>query len=120
MLLTPPAALTPILTALQRTGARVLVVGGTPRDALLGVVAHDWDMEIHGLGETRLAECLEPFGAHRVGGRCAVWVLERDRSGQSMQNQQRTGPTDLMNLKHTPGLEQDRRWDRLWQPPWEC
>ena len=75
MLLTPPAALTPILTALQRTGARVLVVGGTPRDALLGVVAHDWDLEIHGLGETRLAECLEPFGAHRVGGRCAVWVV---------------------------------------------
>ncbi|WP_409409697.1 CCA tRNA nucleotidyltransferase [Acidithiobacillus ferriphilus] len=74
MLLTPPAALTPILTALQRTGARVLVVGGTPRDALLGVVAHDWDLEIYGLGETRLAECLEPFGAHRVGGRCAVWV----------------------------------------------
>ncbi|MHB8115109.1 MAG: HD domain-containing protein [Acidithiobacillus ferrivorans] len=74
MLLTPPAALTPILTALQRAGARVLVVGGTPRDALLGVVAHDWDLEIHGLGETRLAECLEPFGAHRVGGRCAVWV----------------------------------------------
>ena len=75
MLLTPPAALTPILTALQRTGARVLVVGGTPRDALLGVVAHDWDLEIHGLGEARLAECLEPFGAHRVGGRCAVWVV---------------------------------------------
>ena len=74
MLLTPPAALTPILTALQRAGARVLVVGGTPRDALLGVVAHDWDLEIYGLGETRLAECLEPFGAHRVGGRCAVWV----------------------------------------------
>ena len=74
MLLTPPAALTHILTALQRAGARVLVVGGTPRDALLGVVAHDWDLEIYGLGETRLAECLEPFGAHRVGGRCAVWV----------------------------------------------
>ena len=22
-----------------------------------------------------MAECLEPFGAHRVGGRCAVWVV---------------------------------------------
>ena len=75
MRLEPPAALTPVLTALQRAGAEILVVGGTPRDALLGMAAHDWDLEIHGLSEARLGECLMPFGAHRVGGRCAVWVV---------------------------------------------
>nr|MBU2715978.1 CCA tRNA nucleotidyltransferase [Acidithiobacillus ferridurans] len=75
MRLEPPAALTPVLTALQRAGAEVLVVGGTPRDALLGMATHDWDLEIYGLSEARLSECLLPFGAHRVGGRCAVWVV---------------------------------------------
>ena len=74
-LLSPPIALVPVLAALQRAGGRVLVVGGAPRDALLGIPAHDWDLEVHGLSEARLAECLAPCNAQRIGGHRAVWVV---------------------------------------------
>ncbi|WP_414040331.1 CCA tRNA nucleotidyltransferase [Acidithiobacillus sp. M4-SHS-6] len=70
-----PPRLAPVFTALERAGARILLVGGAVRDSLLGFPVHDWDLEVFGLSETRLEECLAPFAVHRVGGRCAVWLL---------------------------------------------
>ncbi|MFA7495165.1 MAG: CCA tRNA nucleotidyltransferase [Acidithiobacillus sp.] len=74
MRLTPPSTLIPVLKSLERAGGRILVVGGAVRDTLLGLAAHDWDLEVYGLNESRLQECLAPFHAYRVGGRCAVWM----------------------------------------------
>ncbi|PKY11933.1 polya polymerase [Acidithiobacillus marinus] len=73
--ITLPPRLMPVFAALEQAGARILLVGGAVRDSLLGLPVHDWDLEVSGLSENRLEACLAPFAAHRVGARCAVWVV---------------------------------------------
>ncbi len=90
MELVPPPALPPLFTALENAGARILIVGGAVRDTLLGHPVHDWDLEVYGLDEARLNACLEPFHAHRVGGRCAVWIA----AGAEIALPQSQGKTD--------------------------
>lgn len=70
-----PPRLMPVFATLEQAGARILLVGGAVRDSLLGLPVHDWDLEVYGLSENRLEACLAPFAAHRVGARCAVWVV---------------------------------------------
>ncbi|WP_075322098.1 CCA tRNA nucleotidyltransferase [Acidithiobacillus albertensis] len=108
-----PPKLTPIINALERAGARTLLVGGAVRDSLLGLPIHDWDMEIHALNETRLEECLAPFAAHRVGGRCAVWVA----GGAEFTLPQTRGETD----PHLPwSIAVQRRDFTVNALAWDC
>lgn len=99
-----PAALAAVLQAVERAGGRALVVGGAVRDALLGRPPEDWDVEVYGLSETRLAECLAPFGVHRVGARLAVFVAAGAEFALPQGSGQGVDP-------HLPWAEAARRRD---------
>jgi tRNA nucleotidyltransferase (CCA-adding enzyme) len=51
-----------IARAVRAAGGRALVVGGWPRDALLGGESKDVDLEVYGLPPDRLRELLNGFG----------------------------------------------------------
>jgi tRNA nucleotidyltransferase/poly(A) polymerase len=55
MTLALPPALEPIVAQLAQGGCRALVAGGAVRDALLGHVAKDIDIEVYGISYDRLA-----------------------------------------------------------------
>lgn len=59
-----PPGLVRVLGLLRAAGGRPFVVGGTVRDALLGLESKDWDIEVFGLGADRLEGVLR--GAGRV------------------------------------------------------
>lgn len=99
----PPGTLE-VLTAIRAAGGRPMVVGGTVRDALLGRAAADWDVEVHGLGEDRLAGALAPWGAKRVGGRFGVFALPDMEIAIPQVGGQHTNP-------HLPLAEAARRRD---------
>src|ERR1700674_2116857 len=62
MTLALPPALEPIVAQLSQGGFRALVAGGAVRDALLGHVAKDIDIEVYGISYDRLAEILSSHG----------------------------------------------------------
>jgi len=67
-----------VAEAVDRAGGRALVVGGGPRDWLLGRPTKDLDLEVFGLSRDRLAEVLEGFGCKgTVGRQLPVWRLPR-------------------------------------------
>lgn len=79
-----PIALAPdsrarvLAEAIAAAGGRALVVGGWPRDRLLGRPAKDLDLEVFGLEADRLAGILAGFGAKApVGRRFPVWRFGR-------------------------------------------
>lgn len=59
-----PPGLVRVLGLLRAAGGRPFVVGGTVRDALLGLEGKDWDVEVFGLAADRLEGVLR--GAGRV------------------------------------------------------
>jgi tRNA nucleotidyltransferase (CCA-adding enzyme) len=75
-----PEALLPLFTSVREAGGRALVVGGTVRDALLGVVSKDLDLEVHGLAVEPLTRLLARFGAVNEVGR-SFGVLKLRRGG---------------------------------------
>ena len=57
-----------LATLVQQEGGRALVVGGAVRDAVLGRVAYDVDIEVYGIPAERLEQLLDAeFGVDRVG-----------------------------------------------------
>lgn len=61
--------LRPIADAIAARGGRAIVVGGFVRDRLLGLVAKDLDVEVHGLTVAELEAALSGFGAVLTFGR---------------------------------------------------
>jgi len=43
-------------------GGRALCVGGSVRDRVIGLPAHDWDMEVYGLNPAQLEKILKEYG----------------------------------------------------------
>ncbi len=59
---------------IEAAGGRLIVVGGWVRDALLGRIGHDLDLEIFGLDPAVLTELLVPLGfSPPVGRQFATW-----------------------------------------------
>ena len=54
--------LSQILVAIQLAGGKPLFVGGFVRDALIGHVHKDFDIEVYGLAADKLVQVLQPFG----------------------------------------------------------
>ena len=69
-------ALDRIVADVHQAGGRALVVGGTVRDALLGLVAKDLDIEVYGVAPERLESLLAAtFRLDRVGRSFGVLKL---------------------------------------------
>ncbi|MDR0902944.1 MAG: polynucleotide adenylyltransferase, partial [Opitutaceae bacterium] len=64
-----PEPLLAALRAIRRDGARPRLVGGCVRDALLGLEAKDFDVEVPGVTFEELHRALAPFGVTDVVGR---------------------------------------------------
>jgi tRNA nucleotidyltransferase (CCA-adding enzyme) len=62
MLLEVPPQLETVLRDLDAAGFRAILVGGAVRDALLGIPAKDFDVEVYGLSYDRLVGLLSPYG----------------------------------------------------------
>ena len=54
--------------AIRELGGRALLVGGCVRDARMGKVPKDWDLEVYNLAPERLREVLDQFGPVNVAG----------------------------------------------------
>ena len=63
-----PQKLIDLSLAVRDAGGRALLVGGCVRDALMGVKAKDWDVEVYGVEPERLREILDRFGPVNVVG----------------------------------------------------
>lgn len=85
-----------IAHAIDRLGGRTLLVGGAPRDLVLGVVVKDLDIEVHGLSIESVETVLrsygpisvvgKSFGVLRVHGLDVDWSLPRiDTAGRKPQ-----------------------------------
>ena len=58
MVLTLPLALEQIVRDLRASGFQAVVVGGSVRDALLGLAPKDFDIEVYGMSYDHLAAFL--------------------------------------------------------------
>lgn len=64
--------------AIRELGGRALLVGGCVRDALMGKVPKDWDLEVYHLDPERLRELLDQLGPVNVVGEAfTVYKLGR-------------------------------------------
>ncbi|HEX5873350.1 MAG TPA: HD domain-containing protein, partial [Pyrinomonadaceae bacterium] len=64
--------------AIRELGGRALLVGGCVRDARMGKVPKDWDLEVYNLAPDRLREALDQFGPVNVAGEAfTVYKLGR-------------------------------------------
>ena len=62
MVLSLPDLVAEIVRELNTAGHRAIVVGGAVRDALLGLVPKDFDIEVHGIAYDRLAGLIARHG----------------------------------------------------------
>jgi len=69
MTLRAPPLVTKLARRCRDAGGRALLVGGCVRDHLMGGEVADWDLEVHGLEETVLAEVLSGQGKVSAVGR---------------------------------------------------
>jgi len=69
-----PAVLQAAHKRLREAGGRSLLVGGAPRDALLGRAPEDFDTEVYGLRLEEVAAALAPLGRSDLAGKayCVV------------------------------------------------
>jgi len=71
-----PEALDPVLRAIRSAGGRPWIAGGAVRDAAMGLVPGDFDIEVYGLGVNALARALAEVGrVHAVGRAFGVLKL---------------------------------------------
>ena len=83
---------TAIASAARDAGGRALVVGGWPRDRLMGRDAKDIDLEVYGIAADRLRQLLERFGrvesvgesfqVYKVGGLDVSLPRRESKSGR--------------------------------------
>ncbi len=62
MLLKVPEFVTSFAKSMAFVGGRALCVGGSVRDMVMDLPAHDWDMEVYGLSPAQLEEALKSYG----------------------------------------------------------
>ena len=75
-LLDLPPGLTRLFDVLRAEGGRPLLVGGAVRDALLGLPAKEFDVEVHGLPDDRLRAVLAAhFRVDAVGAAFTVYKV---------------------------------------------
>ena len=66
----------PLLQALQNAGGSAVLVGGAVRDALLGTLSKDIDIEVYGMQAEEIRQALAGFGpVHAVGKSFGVLKL---------------------------------------------
>lgn len=76
MLLDLPPGVLALLDGLRAAGGRPYVVGGAVRDALLGLLVKDFDVEVYGLEPEPLAHALATLGrVNAVGQAFTVWKV---------------------------------------------
>lgn len=69
-----PDAIPELARAVAAAGGRLFVVGGWVRDALLGLVSKDVDLEVFGLSPDQVTALVTPFGfTEPVGRQFPVW-----------------------------------------------
>jgi len=97
MVLRLPIALERIVRELRETGFRAVVVGGSVRDALLGLEPKDFDIEVYGISYDRLAEFLGSRGRIDLVGK-SFGVVKFTESGSHIydfsvpRRDSKTGP----------------------------
>lgn len=69
------AALASVLNALLGAGGRPYIVGGAVRDAVLGRVPKDFDIEVFGLDTSRVEAALAAFKVNAVGRSFGVYKV---------------------------------------------
>lgn len=70
------SSLCEVLTYLHEQKAKVYLVGGCVRDHLLGIVPKDFDIEVYGLPEETLYQCLKTFGqCDLIGKQFGIYKL---------------------------------------------
>jgi tRNA nucleotidyltransferase (CCA-adding enzyme) len=78
-LLDLPPGLERLLAALRASGGRPYLVGGAVRDALLGLPAREFDVEVYGLPDERLRAALAAdFRVDAVGAAFTVYKVSGD------------------------------------------
>jgi len=94
-----PAGLEKAIAALKQNGGICRVVGGSVRDALLGIRPKDFDVEVYGMDLEVVADALKPVGTTNLVGKsfCVVKLrvgpLEYDFS--IPRKERKTGPGHL-------------------------
>ncbi|MGH9902722.1 MAG: tRNA nucleotidyltransferase, partial [Pyrinomonadaceae bacterium] len=74
-----PDRILKLARAVAAEGGRALLVGGCVRDALMGRMPKDWDVEVYGIAPGRLRELLDGFGrVNAVGEAFTVYKLGHD------------------------------------------
>src|SRR3989442_14778363 len=63
-----PKQVLKLAEAVRSEGGRALLVGGCVRDELMGQQPKDWDVEIYGIGPSRLRELLDELGTVNIVG----------------------------------------------------
>lgn len=81
--MTEPDALTSLARACQQAGGRAWLVGGSVRDALMGLPAKDLDVEVHGLSASVLLRLLRRLGQVNEVGR-SFGVYKLTAAGQTL------------------------------------
>ena len=81
--MTLPPELDRIIRALDTAGFRALIAGGAVRDALLGLEAKDFDVEVYGITFERLTELLGAYGRIDLVGQ-SFGVVKLTTSGGSI------------------------------------
>ena len=64
-----PLGVRQVLNALRTAGGRPLLVGGIVRDAILGLEAKDFDVEVFGLDKSQVEEALQHVGTLNLVGK---------------------------------------------------
>jgi tRNA nucleotidyltransferase (CCA-adding enzyme) len=80
MVLALPLALEQIVRDLRASGFHAVVVGGSVRDALLGLQPKDFDIEVYGMSYDHLAEFLSNRGRVDLVGK-SFGVIKFNESG---------------------------------------
>ena len=87
-----PEKVNALARAVRDEGGRALLVGGCVRDALMGVVPKDWDVEVYQLGAERLREVLDRLGTVNVVGEAfTVYKLGADLDVSMPRRERKSG-----------------------------
>lgn len=94
-----PSDLMVICEKIREWGGRPYIVGGAVRDSLLNIEPKDYDVEVFGLCEKALLDCLSPFGTVDTVGASYQVIKVRSQTGEYdfsvPRRERKTGP------KHT-------------------
>jgi tRNA nucleotidyltransferase (CCA-adding enzyme) len=103
-----------ILEAFQSKGLKGLIVGGSVRDALLGLSPKDVDIEVYGVELENLLELLGNFGKAHIEGKSFGVIKLRDAEGNDYDfsiprrdSKSESDPTNIKGRGITVKLDKD-------------